>query len=309
MGEIGIPGDFGRTYPTDQDSWTYDANWVADLGSYASNIVTVKVGANSMCMTEDIAAAPYEYLIRRALTGVYTYGNNQYRTLNFWIWAGLMTVEIRLYSPDSSNYFYIPMTYAGAGAWDWKSLQFGTNNEYDVDKNPNGWQSSGSPYWGEITAIAFYATNNDFSHLTYIDGLYFGHGRFRASVDDASSDRRDAEYIFNNLTSDDLCTKRAQTLLYQQKDAPVQITATLRSLNTNIRPGDRCPVTILPEGINSVDYDIISVEHLFNAKPSTTATMVNSGNIRNVASRTPVEAMINRLTQLRDLGRAERSIF
>lgn len=317
-GNVGTPGDLGRTVI--DDTWTLDdaGNWTADIGTVAAELVTKQVGANSLKVTtNNPGTAPYEYKIRRDLsTLVPAFGVGAYKTLNFWIFHSATSpydAKVRLYAPDSSNYFEASLG-VGSAAWEWKSFKLGQTEEYDAVTNPTGpWTKSDSPNWSKLATICFYWSyggGGPGSH--WYDGLYFGHGRFRGTVTDGSADR-DAEYVFDNLTSDAMCVSRANTFLYQQKTAPIQITATLKG-NTNILVGDRSPVTIPPEGINAANYDVLSVEHLLRAEKtslafSTNATLLASGDIRNPSPRTATEKMIQYNQQLRLLGRAERNIL
>lgn len=328
QGKVGVPGAEGRKEPTNGDAWTYDNLWIADLGSYistdAAGIGGNKMGPNCIRMDED-ESSPHEYLIRRDLktqSPIYTFGNALYPTVNFWIWAGLMSVQVRLYSPDSSNYFKATLPYPGAGAWDWKSLQFGPNQEYDADKNPNGpWVKVGSPYWGEIKDLAFYASNNDYAHATYLDNFYFGHGRWRYNISDAASitayEQRDVDFIFDKLTSDSQCESRAKALLYQQKDPPIELIVTVPG-STNIRVGDRVSMTIPAENITAQLYDIIAVEHSVLEERGfiSKATMVKCividgvsyGNIRSPTQLNLIDSVKKHERLLRELGQANRMI-
>lgn len=325
QGKVGVPGQNGRTEPSDGDLWTLDAagNWTVDLGSIASD-ATAKVGANSLKASPP-GAPPLDGKFRRNIVGTVTsYGVGAYQTLSFYHTTGgsglAGDAKVRLYAPDSSNYYE-----ANIGVpdplpdWTFKRLQLGQNQEYDATTNPTGvWTKSGSPNWAALAWLTFYVQFADGLGLYYLDGLYFGHGRFRYSNSDATSisnyGQRDLVKIYDNLTSDAQCESRFNTLLYQLKDEPSQITITTPG-STNVLCGDRVSITLPLEDISAANYDITTVENTYMWRGEQTplwdtkATMINTANIRTQVQSTPMDRLRILDRQLRELGRMDRSIW
>jgi len=145
-----------------------------------------------------------------------------------------------------------------------------------------------------------------------VDGLYFYPIRPTATASNAASKtsygQRDQEVTDDKLHSDSECQKRAETLLYQRKDAPIQITVRTPG-NTNILVGDRLSMTIPAENITAQNYDVISVEHAFSMRGFlTTATMVNSANVREPMSITGQQNVIKMRREIKGLSRNEQVV-
>jgi len=251
-GKIGVPGEEGRKEPSDGDAWTVDSldNWVEDAGELSIQTVGSKVGPNFLnCLS---TSAPNEAKFRRSLTGLVTaFGKSAYQTLNFYLKAGaaVPVLKVRLYAPDSNNYFEADLG-TGNVNWYFKQFQLGQNQEYDAEKNPNGkWTKVGSPKWGNLTWITFYGWDNASQFSMSIDGLYFGHGRFRGVAEDSMSQAnygiRAAEpEIDESLGNDTECTARAIALKDFLKDPVVTLERVLVDGDSRYAPADRQRVII-----------------------------------------------------------------
>jgi len=315
-GTIAVPGDNGRTEPSNMDAWTYNNGWIADYGTYEPDTVSKMVGADSLKAKSDnwgVVDVQHRSLIRYNLANLVSgYGKAKYLTLNFYYrkTTSVATRQLRLYAPDASNYFYL--TLADAAAWAWQSYQLGENQEYDATKNPSGvWYKNvgGSPNWAALSWLAFYFENPagvGSQWFDYgIDGLYFGHGRFRSTVSNSASintyGQRDLEVVDERLSSDSDCQKRGETMLYQSKDPAVQVEMTVPG-NTNVLIGDRLSLTIPCENISSTSFDVLFVQHaLGNKQFLTTFTGVNSVNVRHSVEESTFQ-------MISDLRRAMREI-
>jgi len=322
-GKIGVPGEEGRKEPTDGDNWTLDSvdNWIADLGSKGSGTSSPKVPPNYL-QSISTSSPPYQALIKRSLSGlIYTFGHSAYQTVNFYF-RSAAAVGIRLYAPNASNYFE---RFLGSSYPSWSSfqqLQLGENQTYNAITNPDGiWNQpgygAGSPQWGLLSYIAFYSDYGS-SFITDIDGLYFGHGRWRGTALDLEGagssgqlyGQRDLEAIDDKLHSDSDCSKRAKTLLYQKKDPPILIDVSVKG-NTNILVGDQLTMTIPAENISAQPFHVLSVEHFFNTNVDfiTKASMINSGNLRTPIETEPIQMLSNLRRQLRALAKDEKEVI
>jgi len=113
------------------------------------------------------------------------------------------------------------------------------------------------------------------------------------------------EVTDDKLHSDSDCQKRAETLLYQLKDTPTQITMTVNG-NSNILIGDRLSITLANEGISAANYDVLAVEQIFDLNCwITRATMIDSANVRAEMETSPLRTMRRLHKQLRELSLSE----
>ena len=267
-GKIGVPGDEGRKEPFNGDEWTLDDvnNWTVDLGSIAEDTMAKKVGSNSLRIYTADYSGVQKALVRRNIENVVlAFGKGAYQTINFWIMAlnQNATHKLRLYAPDSSNYFETDIQ---KDPYDWKFNQFqlGKNQEYDSEKNPNGiWTKIGSPKWGDLRYVAFYIEWS-VAYSPNLDGLYFGHGRWRGSAENATSQSQYGTRclepeVDEALGSDTECTARALSLVAFFKDPVVSLENVLVD-GDRYTPGDRQRVIVSNDNYDA-DPRIIEVQH------------------------------------------------
>lgn len=270
-GKIGVPGDEGRCEPFDKDLWTVDDidNWVAEIGTCEIDTGSPKVGSNFLWGRQEHDGPLYETRVRRSVSLV-LFGHGKYQTLNFFAAYGILslpqTTKVMLYAPDYSNRFEANID-SPAVSWKFYQYQLGQNQEYDVDKNPTGpWTKVGSPNWGNVTAIAFYASRNvDDFRGQYIDGLYFGHGRWRGSAEDATSQAsygvREAEPLVDEaLGSDVECLFKALALVAFYKD-PVTSLENVLVDGDHYTPGDRQRIIVSNDNLDAY-FRILEVKHV-----------------------------------------------
>jgi len=314
QGKIGVPGQDGRCEPSDKDAWTEPdppVGWTVVHGTLTSQSATPKVGSYNLCGVGELTGGNKIMHFYRSGLGLTEFGKKAYNTLNFY-------EEVRLYAPDASNYFY--KAFNPTGSWVFRQYQLGQNQEYNVDTNPTGaWSKIGSPLWNNIDAVCFYyfkSGNNSFT--IYLDGLYFGHGRFRYTASSAPSitayEQQDMQIVDDSLISDANCATRAETLLYQLKDAPTRIDIETTG-NTNLLIGDQLTLSIPAEGITAQPYDVLSVEHDFTKVGlKTKVSVVNSNvtptliNIRQLPSGTPYEAISKQFDIQREIAKGLQKI-
>lgn len=291
-----------RALPEDKDGWTETlTNWTASAGNLTLNAASA-VGTWAI---RDTSPGVGNLIFKRTFDQVTIRDINQ---INFWKSSNIIptTIQFRLLAPDTTDYYEADVTNAG-GVWHFSTLDLGPNQVYDAATNPNGiWTENGSPNWWDIQGIQIQLLGVGAADWYGVDGLYFYPERWSSSATDAASivsyDQRDLEITDNNLHSDSGCQKRAETLLYQMKDAPTQITVTVPG-NTNILVGDRLPMTIPAEGISAANYDVITVEHSMASNGFTTkAVMVDSANIRQSISLTPARLLSDLHRHVRELS-------
>jgi len=180
-----------------------------------------------------------------------------------------------------------------------------------------GWSSTGSPDWLDIRGFRITHTNDNNTQSTVrVDELHFTGGHYFSSATDATSKTNygtcDLDVIDERLTSDSECQKRAEALLYQKKDPPIQIDVTVEG-NNNILVGDRLSMTIPAEGITAQNYDVISVEQSLTGGEGglgwmTKPTMLNTANIREPVEADVIRALINAQKRIRLLGDNEKMV-
>lgn len=319
FGTNGTNAQEGRCEPVGHDEWTYGAGWDPDYGTEGPSVVTKILGANSLLLSsEDVAGhetIQCHYDFSASLQGM---GRSGYQLLKFYICrditgAAPITGQVRLCT-DATNYFYRNIvTEASNLNFNAVNSDLGDSQEYDVVLNPNGvWHKALSPDWFNINFIEFYFERTDANDMFfYIDALYFSKGRYRANASSGApaSEQSDFDVVDDNLKSDAECQSRAETLLYQLKDAPIRIDIETMG-NMNILIGDQLSVTIPAESITAQPYDVLSVEHdLTKEGFKTKASMVNSSvtptliNIRQLPSGTPYEVIAKKFGVQREIGR------
>jgi len=299
--------------PNDMDEWTETlTNWTAVEGTLSLSAVAPKAGTNWIrCHTDAPDVETQYYLTFDKLT------TRDINKLNFWHALGATNddAEVRIFAPDSSNYFKTVdgAIQEGPGVvQEWNSLDLGSSFEYDADENPSGiWTvGAGTPNWWNMCGVEFYFhfTNNDV--YSYIDKLYFYPERWTAVAPDVGDepttsqttyDEREAEYTDENLLSNEECKSRAETLLMQLDEKTIALEGVLKG-NTNIRIGDRCSVTLTAENVTAVNFDVVGVSHKYSRKPTglrTTGRFMYSANHRIFPPRTPVEAVQRNLDHLK----------
>lgn len=286
--------------PNDKDIWTegtggaVPAEWTRQAGNtllMEFNPARVKMGTYSVECTNNTAApwpCKFKYTFADHLT------IRDLNVLNFWYLAiaasGISEFKVRIYAPLAGDSFY--KTLSTAVGFHWADLPLG-GVPYDATENPDGWVSTGAPNWWHMTALEFEVTPTANELLDVcIDKLYFSPYRWTTGINavysvpsENSYGRCEAEYTDENLTSAAECTIRAQTLLYQLKDRALRLDLTIPG-NLNVKIGDRIPMTLPPDNVTAVDFDVVSVEHILsNAGFTTNASMIYGAVKRKLPPR------------------------
>lgn len=308
--EIVVYGEATKPRPADKDSYTeIITGWTASVGSVTADATApVQAGAFQIRGNDDGGSTcTFKYDLPRLTI----------RDINhIYIWSragGAIppTAKVRLHAPDNANYFETDITPIGGYSQD--DFGLGPEYVYDAVHNPNGvWVVTGSPNWWDIEYMEYHAVWPGANRTLDIDGVWFYPDRWSSSASNAGSitsyGQRDLEMTDDKLHSDVDCQMRAETVLYQRKDAPSQIDLTVPG-NTNVLVGDRIPMTIPAENISAVNYDVLSVEHLIsNTGFITKATMINDPNIRQALGPMPLSTLIHMNRVMRELSMDEKGI-
>jgi hypothetical protein len=313
--KITVYGAPSAYQPNDRDLWTESlTDWTATTGTLVltSSNPTPKEGTYCVrCDKTFVGTSDIITDFERTLPNINLRNINK---LNFWhnISGGtgsfMVNSTVRLYMPSSSHYYEATILDAvtPTDTWTWLNLPLGDSAVYDAVENPTGiWHKTGAPNWWDIEAIWFhsqcsYAVG---SLSTSIDKLYFSPERWVGTAEDPTNQGiygiREAEYTDENLLSTDECTKRAYSLLMQLKEKTVGVEAKLVG-NTNVKRGDRLPLTLLPDNISAMNFDVTEVEHGYTqTELQTTAKMIFSSDIRTFPPQNPTEALNRNIQNLK----------
>jgi len=306
--------DDGRKNPTDGDLWTESlTGWTAASGTLSAPGAGQVVGAAYIHCYQDMGATKIvDFYHLNSSASVY--GLEGYQTINFWLKfsSAVMNDTLKILAPDASNYFVLSLPSYGYTPTDWTRYSYilGQGNEFNAVSNPSGqWTvGAGAPDWHNIQGVRFYAEKvTDFAAM--VDGLYFGHGRWRNIVQDAVVSQpaygiREMVHVDDKLESDVQCQMRGESLLWQLKTAPTRLDVTTLG-NINILIGDRLTVTLAPENITAAAYDVVTVEHSIDSENGfrTKTSMVNSSDIRVLPSITTAEVMVKEHKRVLDINR------
>jgi len=307
--DIVVYGKPERYLPSDKDEWTESlTNWSASSGSLSLNSTDEQVGTYCIqCNSGEGSTNTFKRDLNR-ITIRTIQKLNLYRYCDSYIIAA----KVRLLAPDTSNYFEADM---GSGLlWYFYTFEMGPDHVYDATERPTEpWTETGSPNWWDIQGLQFHFTHSvGTGKNSLVDGIYFYPERFVGTGTDAGSKTaygtRELEVSDVNLASDSDCTKRAETLLYQRKDPPIQIDMTVVG-NTNILVGDRLVQSIPAENISAVNFDVIAVEQSFSAQGfMTKLTMMNSVNVREPLETSQTRSLINLRSLVRSMLTEETHI-
>ena len=302
--------------PDDKDSYTESlgTEWTASSGNLTADnsYQTPKAGTNLIRCTFTDNDSPYaqDVTFQRTLPRITLRDINK---LNFWYYpgrtaSGYNNLTCRLQCPDDDH--YVELNLNTTMVWHFADIALGDSAIYDADEHPSGpWTTSyGSPNWWNIQGIRFHgdSTGSAGALILCVDKLYFSPDRWVGFAEDVANSQafyglREAEYTDENLLSDDDCTKRANSLLMQLKEKTIAVELKTPG-NTNIKIGDRIPLTLPPDNISGIDFDVVSVEHAYsNSGFQTTAEMLYSNDKRVFPPKTVAESLNRNIQQLRSV--------
>jgi hypothetical protein len=304
---ITVYGNASAPYPNDKDLFTETLDfWSASVGTMSRNSSSPKAG--TYWITCETGAMGKEVACTLTFPDILTI-----RTINQMIfWGGASATvdgahEMRLLCPDMSNYYSYNMS-AISGAT-YHKIVLGDSNVYDADENPSGeWTAHGSPNWWLMQGIYFHYSDSTLINWEFgIDKLYFYPERWVFNVQDSDSitdyGQRDAEFTDENLLSNADCQRRANTLLYQLKDPVARVDGVLGRGTSNLKIGDRIPLTIPAEDISAQNFDVVSVNYDWHIGGGfgTSFSAVDSGNTRKLPPKNVADSLINQMKNMREV--------
>lgn len=303
-------------YPTDKDTFTealsgtYEDkawDWELDTGTglYLQEVL-VKEGAKSIHGQNSTPGNVKFHLDMPKLT------LRDISKLNFYYYSisnvGWAILTAKLYCPNSTNYFVTHSNLnIAVNTWHWADFPLGDSAVYDADENPTGvWDASGSPNWWNIQGLEFDCVFSSGGNADFIvDKLYFSPYRWFSKAENETSqtvyELREAEFTDDNLLSEAECQKRAETLALQLGDRVLALEVGLKG-NTNVKIGDRVPVTLPADNVSAINFDVVSAVHHFQRKPlglRTRASLICGADTRAFPPRTPVESVARSLQNLK----------
>jgi hypothetical protein len=300
--KILVFGRCNQPYPASGDAAESLDNWATDETGPTQATDWVEEGTYSIKATTAADQSIYlGYTISPAISCQF---KHDYKKMHLWVRVNAGTF-------DSDAYLHLQLKTAEADYY--KKIIRGIEprklTEYELPIGPESdWYEYGSPNWENINELRVWFSNAPTSSNLYlwVDGVRLLKD-YNATVEDATSQTnygiRELEHYSDQLWSNDDCTKRGQSLLYQLKDPIVRLDVTTPG-NTNIKIGDRLSMTIPAEGISAANYDVVSVDHYFDADAGfiTQCSMVNTGNTRTLPATSIKEVTLQKFDNLRKLG-------
>lgn len=161
------------------------------------------------------------------------------------------------------------------------------------------WQIIGSFDWSKVKKIDITAYFDGTGWGSWwIDNFFFNNRNFYGFASDPSSygdcGYADLVHIDEVLHSDSDCEKRAKALCYQKSGVPYRLDFQVAG-NPNILIGDRIPITIDPDDLTSVNFDVLSVEQVLSGDPvgwRTNVVTLNTADLRTPPATTMPEFLI-----------------
>jgi len=135
------------------------------------------------------------------------------------------------------------------------------------------WLTYGNPDWTNIQGITISCSDLIGTSGVWIDALHFAEGRFRGTVEDPISKTKYGTrclepQVDDELTTDDECTKKAQSLLSFLKEKVESLTLTVEG-NNRFTPGDKQRVIISNDNLDAY-FRILEVRHIIDGVDWTT---------------------------------------
>lgn len=208
--------------------------------------------------------------------------------------SGAVTVSLE----DTSNRLaYRNITVQPDSTWHVIQLAVGDKNveQWTYDTNPTAFEWDKVQELEILSSFAGVGTGK-----FWCDGLHWNGRPYYGHASDATSYNaygyRDVMLEDPALMSNTECVRRAETILMQQKTPPYRLDFQVPG-NTNLLIGDRIPITLLPEAMTNVDFDLLTVEHVLAGKPigwRTNVTALSTGTLRTAPATNTLEYLVGR---------------
>lgn len=311
--KIWVFGAYGKqddadTYTEATTNWTAGAGCTmgTDAAHKAAGTVAVKSTADLSTFINDFYYA-FANPIERYKTFTLNWDHSAYV---------ISARKIRLCCEDLNNYFEADIpSHSPPGSFEQISFDLGPAEEYDAVNNPEGiWHIVGHTHWNNIKYVRFIITSGTAGLVVWMDGDWgFKKGAYRSTASDPTSQsnygQRDLLIEDEKLANDSECQSRAEALLYQHKDPPIQLEMLVPG-NTNVLVGDRLPITIPEENLSSQNFEVFSVEHIFDKNGFRTRFLAtNSINVRSELPSSSAQALLKSLvTSLSSIHQNVRAV-
>jgi len=257
--KIKVYGTDAKRYPT-TDQWCESTtDWsAADNCTIKLDSGMKKVGTYSIqCYTNVSLATLW---LKRACSISVKYPKEA-KKIYAWYYisvSSLSSFSVELLAPDESNKFSQAIQSPRTGSWGYLNLDVGLDSEAN-------WEKTGSPDWSNIQGIKFVVNIPSAGDISFhVDDLHFENLRYSSVAEDSTSQglygvRMPEPITDDSLTSDDDCTKKAQSLLSYYKDKVTTLTLTTFGDN-NFKPGDRQHVVLSNDNIDDY-FRILEIRH------------------------------------------------
>ena len=268
-----VYGKKERRYPSDE-AWTEDiTGWTASKGSL-SQVTSPRI-KNSACIAATATGSPYEIEFYRTFSAIEC--GSKFRScypkllFSFYIYAstiGAAGKKVRLYAPDSSNYFeWIWDTGKTFKTNEWTEIEIGLGSEFESPLSPGSayWTKTGSPNWDNIQGIYFFADLDANLDKILFDDLRFFGAHYEGEASDPTSiskygTRMDKPIVDDSLKSDAECVAMAQSIIAMLKDPVITLSEVVVDGDHRYNPGDRQRVVVSNDGLDAY-FRIIKVQH------------------------------------------------
>lgn len=251
--KIKVYGVKDHANPSDKDGWTDStAGWTIGSGALYVNGVTKVIGSYSLSLQGDNC---WMYRTFTAISGGKMF-ESSYEFLIFWTGEDNgKEIEVRLFAPDSSNYFSRKIS----SVYKWTQQKWGLGPEYDLE-----WSKTGSPNWNDIQGFRI-GVNGTSNVTLWLDGLHFYPNRYSYTAEDSESEakygtRLSKLEVDEALKTNAECQARAESILAVFKDPVITLSDIVVDGDNGYNPGDRQRVIVSNDGLDAY-FRIIQVEH------------------------------------------------
>ena len=262
--------------PDDQDAYTEEDLYLVNWNPITADSAVTKYDKYSFlapvmgdysigCMSTGASISTYTfgYSISKDLTG-----EGYYEKFRAYVGTyvpsgiGILQAKLKMYAPDSSNYFELDITDV-LGANEWRLV------DVPIGEDSTGWTGYGSADWSNITQVVFSVTINAYiaDWIVYVDNMYFYEGRYKYHGTDSGSFgtwglRQGDPIVDDTISSDSEAEDRAKAIIALYKD-PLTIIDTITTIegDETLKPGYTIAL-VLPE--ITTTQRIKSITHLLS---------------------------------------------
>lgn len=270
---IKVYGKRGKPYPTDE-GWTEStAGYTIVEGALGTDADRI-IGTCSLKGTASASANMRFYRTFSALNANPKTFKTNFNRLCFLLKLSAVTgggLHVRLYAPDSSNYFDYPLWQdrdysADPGVLAWTPIELKTGPDYETVFESKGmWTKGGTPDWANIQGINFFfilgITNYAlFDDLKFMDTFYSGEATDPASI--LAYGIRCAKPVYDDaLKTDAECLARAESIKATLKDPVITLSDVVVDGDYWMDPGVLTRVIVANDALDDY-FRIVQVKHV-----------------------------------------------